>query len=87
MEWLTPHLVDLLQHVKYCSEWQNWQVGGLKCALHIPYLTPRSPFITMVTAYLLILPLTAILYVAANEQLDVTSRQLNSLALATGSGM
>jgi len=34
----------------------------------------------MVTAYLLILPLTAILYAAAKEQLDVTSRQLNSLA-------
>jgi len=42
---------------------------------------------TVLNAYLLILPLTAILYVAANEQPDVTSRQLNSLALATGSGM
>ena len=33
------------------------------------------------TAHLPILPLPAILYVTAKEQLDVTSRQLNSLAL------
>jgi len=36
---------------------------------------------TLQTAHLLILPLTAIVYVAAKEQPDVTSRQLNSLAL------
>ena len=36
---------------------------------------------TLQTAHLSILPLTAILYVVANEQPDVTSRQLNSLAL------
>ena len=36
---------------------------------------------TLQTAHLPILPLTAILYVAAKEQLDVTSHQLNSLVL------
>jgi len=36
---------------------------------------------TLQTAHLPILPLTAILYVAAKEQPDVTSPQLNSLAL------
>ena len=36
---------------------------------------------TLQIAHLPILPLTAILYVAAKEQPDVTSRQLNSLAL------
>jgi len=36
---------------------------------------------TLQTAHLPILPLTAILYVAAKEQPDVTLRQLNSLAL------
>jgi len=35
---------------------------------------------TFQTAHLPILPLTAILYMAAKEQPDVTSRQLNSLA-------
>jgi len=27
---ITSHPVALLQHVKYCSEWQNRQVGTLK---------------------------------------------------------
>ena len=36
---------------------------------------------TLQAAHLPISPLTAILYVAAKEQPDVTSRQLNSLAL------
>ena len=31
LECLMSHLITLLQHVKYYSEWQNRQVGGLKC--------------------------------------------------------
>jgi len=31
MECLTSQPVALLQPVKYCSEWQNQQVGSLRC--------------------------------------------------------
>ena len=29
-ECLTSHPVAILQHIKYCSKWQNQQVRGLK---------------------------------------------------------
>jgi len=68
------------------------QFSVCACVLNIEVscLSPRSIKLcdgyslatrTLQTTHLPILPLTAILYVAAREQPDVTSRQLNSLAL------
>ena len=47
----------------------------------VPAVPAARALHTLQTAHLPILPLTAILYVAAKEQPDVTSSQLNSLAL------